>query len=186
MDRRRLGNDRRRHVPAALTGASLAWPLCRIKCILHSNEPIKGLAHLNSGTPEPRFPMNDLHMAAKPRRHGSLYRLEELPQEQLQKRLQKRPPGRPENGLPNPLQEKLDRAVGRARVYPNSGHFLNPVALSNIETYPMACGRSGTAPRFLFLRSSSGTLVIMQPPMKTAQSMFARLQPAGTKARTSR
>jgi hypothetical protein len=62
--------------------------------------------------------------------------------------------------------------------------FLNPVALRNIETYPMTYGRSGTAP--LFLRSSSGTPVTMQPSMKIAQSMLARMQPAGTLAQAAR
>jgi hypothetical protein len=66
------------------------------------------------------------------------------------------------------------------------GRFLNPVALSNIETYPMTCGWSGTTPRPLSLRSSSGTLVTMQPTMKLAQSTLAQLQLAGTRERAAR
>lgn len=87
-----------------------------------------------------------------------------------------------------PSQPRIqqDQAVCRAHVYPMPGPFLNPVALSNIERYPMICGWSGTAPHALSVRSSSGTLVTMQPPMKLAQSMLARLQPAGTKARDAR
>jgi hypothetical protein len=77
-----------------------------------------------------------------------------------------------------------NRLICCARVYPMPGRFLNPVAFSNIETYPMTYGRSGTAP--LFLRSSSGTPVTMQPSMKLAQSLLARSQPAGTLARAGR
>ncbi|MGF6901182.1 hypothetical protein P3T22_002448 [Paraburkholderia sp. GAS348] len=89
-------------------------------------------------------------------------------------------------GWPRRLRIHPDGTVGRARVYPMPGPFLNPVALSNIETYPTTCGRSGTTPRPLPLRSSSGTLVTMQPPMKLAQSMLAQLQLAGTRARAAR
>ncbi|WP_131799953.1 hypothetical protein [Paraburkholderia ginsengiterrae] len=121
--------------------------------------------------------MKYLHMTARSQRDGLLYRLPK----QMQTRLQKRS----KNVPPNPPRNRLDRTIGRARVYPMPGRFLNPVALSNIETYPMACGWSGAAPRFLLLRSSSGTLVTMQAPMKIAQSMLARLKPAGTRARTS-
>jgi hypothetical protein len=64
--------------------------------------------------------------------------------------------------------------------------FLNPVALSKIETYLMTYGRSRTAPRLLFLRSSSGTLVTMQSSMKLVQSMLVRLQAAGALARAVR
>ncbi len=183
MDWRLVGDDCRRHVSLALTGTPLAslmrrarnrkrhrvrppWPrlttkrriVCTIKCALHRKRPVKGLAHLNAGTPERRFPMKYSNMTAK-----------------------RRPQGRPHR-MPNSPR----RASCRALVYPMPGLFLNPVALSNIKTYPMTCGWSGTAPRLFLLRSSSGTLVTMQPPMKSAQSTLARLQPAGTQARAAR
>jgi len=88
-------------------------------------------------------------------------------------------------GWPSRLRIQLAGTVCRARVYPMRGLFLNPVALSNIETYSMICGWSDTTPRFLPLRSSSGTLVTMQPPMKLAQSMLAQLQLAGTRERAA-
>ena len=82
----------------------------------------------------------------------------------------RRAPGKDADGMP-----------GRARVYPQHRLFLNPVAFSNIEMYPVTCGRSRTTPRSLLLRSSSGTLGTMQPPMKLAQSMLAQLQMAGAR-----
>ncbi|MGF6371539.1 hypothetical protein OKW38_002941 [Paraburkholderia sp. MM5496-R1] len=66
------------------------------------------------------------------------------------------------------------------------GSFLNPVAFSNIEPYPMTCGRSGAAPRPLILRSSFGILVTMQPSIYFAQSMPMRLQAARTQPRPAR
>ena len=183
MDWRPVGDDCRRHVSLALTGTPLAslmrrarnrerhrvrpaWPrlttkrriVCSIECALHRKRPIEGLAHLNAGAPRRRFPMKYPTMTAMRR-----------PQERLHR-------------MPNSSQ----RATCRALVYPMPGLFLNPVALSNIKTYPMTCGWSGTAPRLFLLRSSSGTLVTMQPLMKSAQSTLARLQPAGTQARAAR
>ena len=110
------------------------------------------------GTPEFHIPMKYSKTSARPQPHGWLRRLRIQP----------------------------DGTPCRARVYPMRGLFLNPVALSNIETYPMTYGRSGTAPRFLLLRSSSGIPVTMQPPMKLAQSMLAQLQLAGTRERAAR
>lgn len=89
-------------------------------------------------------------------------------------------------GWPRRLRIQAARTACRARVYPMHGRFLNPVALSNIETYPMTSGWSGTTPRSLPLRRSSGTLVTMQPPMKLAQSTLAQLQLAGTRERATR
>lgn len=183
MDRRPVGDDCRRYVSLALIGTPLAsfmcracnrkrhrvrpaWPrlttkrriVCDIKCALHWKRPVKGLAHLNAGAPRRRFPMKYSNTTA-----------------------QRRPQDWP-HGVP----KSPHRAACRALVYPMPGPFLNPVALSNIETYPMTCGWSGTAPRLSLLRSSSGTLVTMQPLMKSAQSTLARLQPAGTHARAAR
>ncbi|CAE6767283.1 hypothetical protein R69658_03455 [Paraburkholderia aspalathi] len=110
------------------------------------------------GTPEFHIPMKYSKTSARPQPHGWLRRLRIQP----------------------------DGTACRARVYPMRGLFLNPVALSNIETYPMTCGWSGTTPRSLPLRSSPGTLVTMQPPMKLAQSMLAQLQLAGTRERAAR
>jgi hypothetical protein len=84
------------------------------------------------------------------------------------------------------LQIQSQRTICRASVYPMPGPFLNPVALSNIETYPMTCGRSGQAwHHACSLRSISGTLVTMQPSMKSAQSQLVCLQPAGTQVRAA-
>jgi hypothetical protein len=90
-------------------------------------------------------------------------------------------------GGPRLLHDQPNRPACRSSVYPMPGRFLNPVALSNIETYPadLWSVRSGTPPRLL-LRSSSGTLVTMQPSMKSAQSMLACSQPDGTQARAAR
>jgi hypothetical protein len=85
-------------------------------------------------------------------------------------------------GWPRRLQNRLSRHTCPTRVYPKPGRFLNPVALSNIETYPMTCGWTGSPPRSFLLRSRPGTLVTMQPFMKSAQSKLARLQPAGPQA----
>ncbi|CAE6700686.1 hypothetical protein R69888_00726 [Paraburkholderia haematera] len=90
------------------------------------------------------------------------------------------------HGWPRRLRIQPAGTVCGARVYPMRGPFLNPVALSNIETYPMTCGWSGTTPRSVLLRSSPGTLVTMQPLMKLAQSMLAQLQLAGTRERAAR
>lgn len=181
MDWRSVGDDRRRHVPPALTGARPA-PLghepraatagrtgftpprharpqnAASLASFNARRIGKGLAHLNASTPERRLPMKCPNTTA--RQH---------------------PEGRPRR-LPDPPYG----TACRARVYPMPGPFLNPVAFSNIESYPMTCGWSGTAPRSLLLRSSSGTLVTMQPPMKSAQSILARLLPAGTRARAAR
>jgi hypothetical protein len=118
----------------------------------------KGLAHLNAEAPERRLPMKYSNTTATPRLQDGPRRLPDSPH----------------------------GAACRARVYPMPGPFLNPVALSNIETYPMTRGWSGTAPRSFLLRSSPGTLVTMQPPMNLAQSILARLLPAGTQARAAR
>jgi hypothetical protein len=90
------------------------------------------------------------------------------------------------HGRPRRPQNQQQRAICRASVYPMHGLFLNPVALSNIETYPMTLGRSGQAwHHACSSRSISGTLVTMQPSMKSAQSQFVRLQPVGTQVRTA-
>ena len=82
--------------------------------------------------------------------------------------------------------EHADRMPGEARVYPQHGLFLNPVAFSNIETYRMTHGRSGTTPRSFLLRSSLGTPLTMQPISKPAQSMYTKPLRDGTRARSSR
>jgi hypothetical protein len=84
--------------------------------------------------------------------------------------------------MPCPPRNGATATVRESRVYPDSGHFLKFVALSNIEMYPTTCGWTGFMRRFIPLRSRPGILVTMQSPMKSAQSMLAQLQPAGNQA----
>lgn len=62
----------------------------------------------------------------------------------------------------------------RARVYPEQGHFLNLLAFSNIERWPMAHGWPRTPPRSFLLRSSPGTSLTMQPIPNLAQSKHTK------------
>jgi hypothetical protein len=78
------------------------------------------------------------------------------------------------------------RMPGKGRVYPQHGPFLNPLAFSNIETYPTPHGWSGSTPRSFLLRSSVGTSLTMQPISKPAQSMYTKPLRNGTRARSSR
>lgn len=78
------------------------------------------------------------------------------------------------------------RVPGKASVYPMQGPFLNPLALSNIETYLPAPRRSGLTPRSFLLRSSLGTSLTMQPISKPAQSMYTKPLQNGTRARSTR
>jgi hypothetical protein len=75
---------------------------------------------------------------------------------------------------------------GEARVYPQHGLFLNPVAFSNIEKYRLTHARSGTTPRSFLLRSSLGTPLTMQPISNPAQSIHTKPLRNGTRARAPR
>jgi hypothetical protein len=79
-----------------------------------------------------------------------------------------------------------DRMPREARVYPQHGPFLNPVAFSKIETYSMTRGRSGTTSRSFLLRSSPGTPLTMQPFSKPAQTIYTQPLRNGTRARAPR
>ena len=90
---------------------------------------------------------------------------------------------------PRPLaaRKHAARVPDTASVYPRQGPFLNPVALSNIESSHMpAHGRSGMTPRSFLLRSSPGTSLTMQPISKPAQSIHTKPLQNGTRARSTR
>src|ERR1700733_7377686 len=82
--------------------------------------------------------------------------------------------------------EPAHHVPGEARVYPQHGPFLNAVAFSNIETYRLTHGRSGTTPRFFLLRSSLGTPLTMQPISNPAQPIYPKPLRNGTRARAPR